>query len=426
MDVLGRVGEQGQPVEGADHVQLLVDRSAVEQRPQPVDVARTGSARLDGDAARPTRRARTRRRPPAAGRRRRAAGRAAGCRRSTRRRSVSRIGASQAIPTTLGRTSTCNAGSVHRALQVADRVVLRAAVARMRETVDKTARMRVVFATAELSPVATVGGLAFGGGRSRRRAATPRRRRRAGDARLRRRRSSLDETSRRSPCPTGSGAATLRIGTHPAGRAAAPDLGAGDGPAPPVPPAERARLARQQRALLPVRRRRRRVRERRPARRAAPQRLAHLDGARGHRRSAPDACCRSTTSPTRATTDGSWLEQLGPRAAHYEWWGDTNPLSGGIALADRVVAVSPHYACEITTPEGGFGLDGPLRARGDALIGILNGIDTDVWNPATDPHLVSNFDAASIDASRGEPVGAARTVSASRTTTSRSPRSSPA
>ncbi len=91
-------------------------------------------------------------------------------------------------------------------------------------------------------------------------------------------------------------------------------------------------------------------------------------------------------------TDGSWLDVIGPNGSHYEWWGATNPLSGALALADRIVAVSPNYAREITTPVGGFGLDGPLGQRGDALIGILNGIDTDIWDPATDPHLPATFD----------------------------------
>ena len=91
-------------------------------------------------------------------------------------------------------------------------------------------------------------------------------------------------------------------------------------------------------------------------------------------------------------TDGSWLDVIGPNGPHFEWWGATNPLSGALALADRIVAVSPNYAREITTPIGGFGLDGPLAQRGDALIGILNGIDTDIWDPSTDPHLPATFD----------------------------------
>ena len=105
-------------------------------------------------------------------------------------------------------------------------------------------------------------------------------------------------------------------------------------------------------------------------------------------------------------TDGAWLRHLGPRARHYEWYGGTNPLSGAIALADAVVAVSPTYAREILTPEGGFGLDGPLRNRWDAVSGILNGIDTTVWDPATDTALVRNYSAA--DEGGGAAGGPAR------------------
>lgn len=95
----------------------------------------------------------------------------------------------------------------------------------------------------------------------------------------------------------------------------------------------------------------------------------------------------------QGATDGSWLDRLTRRPDAYEWYGGTNPLSGAIALADVVVTVSPSYATEIVTPEHGFGLDGPLRARGNDLLGIINGIDTDVWNPATDPALPARYDA---------------------------------
>jgi starch synthase len=100
----------------------------------------------------------------------------------------------------------------------------------------------------------------------------------------------------------------------------------------------------------------------------------------------------------QGNADASWLDRIGPRARHYEWWGGTNPLSGAIALADRIVAVSPNYANEIVTPEGGFGLDEPLRHRADDLVGILNGIDTEVWNPAEDALIAAPFAASSIDA----------------------------
>jgi starch synthase len=100
----------------------------------------------------------------------------------------------------------------------------------------------------------------------------------------------------------------------------------------------------------------------------------------------------------QGVAEGSWLDLIGPRSAHYEWWGDTNPLSGALALADRIVAVSPHFATEIVTLEGGFGLDEPLRNRADDLVGIRNGIDTDVWDPANDPLIAAPFDATSLDA----------------------------
>ncbi len=76
-----------------------------------------------------------------------------------------------------------------------------------------------------------------------------------------------------------------------------------------------------------------------------------------------------------------------------EYYGTIGFLKAGLALADRITTVSPTYAEEIRTPEGGMGMDGLLRARSDVLTGILNGVDEAVWNPATDPHLAARFDA---------------------------------
>ncbi len=76
-----------------------------------------------------------------------------------------------------------------------------------------------------------------------------------------------------------------------------------------------------------------------------------------------------------------------------EYYGTISYLKAGLALADRITTVSPNYATEIRTPEFGMGLDGLLRHRSAVLIGILNGIDTDRWNPAADPHLPARFDA---------------------------------
>ncbi len=74
-----------------------------------------------------------------------------------------------------------------------------------------------------------------------------------------------------------------------------------------------------------------------------------------------------------------------------EFWGSFSLIKAGIAYADAVVTVSPTYAREIRTPEQGAGLDGLLRSRGNELFGILNGMDMDRWNPATDKALAANY-----------------------------------
>ncbi len=77
-----------------------------------------------------------------------------------------------------------------------------------------------------------------------------------------------------------------------------------------------------------------------------------------------------------------------------EFWGQVNFLKAGLVDADRLTTVSAGYADEIRSgPEFGHGLEGVLSERGGALVGILNGIDTDLWNPATDPHLAEPYDA---------------------------------
>ena len=79
-----------------------------------------------------------------------------------------------------------------------------------------------------------------------------------------------------------------------------------------------------------------------------------------------------------------------------EYAGGVGFLKAGIWYADRITTVSPTYAAEITTPEGGMGLDGLLRGRSGVLSGILNGLDTTVWDPATDPLLPARFSAADM------------------------------
>ncbi|WP_046865947.1 glycogen synthase GlgA [Microvirga massiliensis] len=80
-----------------------------------------------------------------------------------------------------------------------------------------------------------------------------------------------------------------------------------------------------------------------------------------------------------------------------EYHGQISYLKAGLQFADRITTVSPTYALEIQTREGGMGLDGLLRTRSHVVSGILNGIDETVWDPARDEHLASPFDAQSLD-----------------------------
>ena len=74
-------------------------------------------------------------------------------------------------------------------------------------------------------------------------------------------------------------------------------------------------------------------------------------------------------------------------ADHFEFWGQISALKAALAGAHRITTVSQTYARELLTPEFGIGMDGILRARKADLTGIVNGIDTDLWNPETDPEI---------------------------------------
>ncbi len=74
-----------------------------------------------------------------------------------------------------------------------------------------------------------------------------------------------------------------------------------------------------------------------------------------------------------------------------------NTLAVGIAYSDIISTVSPRYAQEISTPEEGYGLDGLLQARMTHLSGILNGIDTVRWNPATSPNLAARYASDTLE-----------------------------
>ena len=75
-------------------------------------------------------------------------------------------------------------------------------------------------------------------------------------------------------------------------------------------------------------------------------------------------------------------------------------LKAGIIAADALSTVSPRYAREIQTPEQGHGLDWLLRARSNRMAGITNGVDYEIWNPETDPHIASNFSADDLSGKR--------------------------
>jgi starch synthase len=79
-----------------------------------------------------------------------------------------------------------------------------------------------------------------------------------------------------------------------------------------------------------------------------------------------------------------------------EFYGQMSMMKGGLLYADRVTTVSPRYAQEIQTPEFGCGLEGVVATRADDLVGITNGIDNTVWNPATDKLLPARYSAAEL------------------------------
>lgn len=76
-----------------------------------------------------------------------------------------------------------------------------------------------------------------------------------------------------------------------------------------------------------------------------------------------------------------------------EFFGHINCMKAGLTSSDISTTVSPTYAREVRTPEHGLGLDGVIRSLGDRFVGILNGADTEIWNPVDDPRIAQNFSA---------------------------------
>jgi len=99
--------------------------------------------------------------------------------------------------------------------------------------------------------------------------------------------------------------------------------------------------------------------------------------------------------------DASWLPRLGfgwdlMRIDALEYWGRISYLKSGLMFSDLITTVSPRYSREIQTSEFGFGFDGILRYRSSDVVGILNGIDYDQWDPARDPHVPEPYDARNL------------------------------
>jgi len=99
--------------------------------------------------------------------------------------------------------------------------------------------------------------------------------------------------------------------------------------------------------------------------------------------------------------EGDWLPRLDLGWEQFtigrlEYWGRISLMKGGIIDAHTITTVSPRYASEIQTPEYGFGFDGILRERRSDIVGILNGIDTDQWNPERDRFLPEPYSVADL------------------------------
>jgi len=80
-----------------------------------------------------------------------------------------------------------------------------------------------------------------------------------------------------------------------------------------------------------------------------------------------------------------------------EWYGKVNLLKGGLSFADMVTTVSPTHAHELRTRAGGFGLHESFSLLQDRFIGILNGIDSTVWDPESDPAIEARYSADTLE-----------------------------
>ena len=97
-----------------------------------------------------------------------------------------------------------------------------------------------------------------------------------------------------------------------------------------------------------------------------------------------------------------------------EWYGRTNLLKGGLVFSDLVITVSPTHAHELRTEKGGFGLDGVFVALRDRLVGIVNGIDQEVWDPTRDAFIPRRYSAENLQGKKRCRVALQRATGLSR------------
>jgi starch synthase len=120
---------------------------------------------------------------------------------------------------------------------------------------------------------------------------------------------------------------------------------------------------------------------------------------RGGTRSGTVMTVHNLAFPGKASRDLLGLLGLPPQSYAIdgvEFHGTISLLKAGLQFADRITTVSPTYAAEVCTEDAGMGFGGLLRARANVLSGILNGIDTEVWDPASDTLLAAPFDRMTL------------------------------
>ena len=123
----------------------------------------------------------------------------------------------------------------------------------------------------------------------------------------------------------------------------------------------------------------------------------HTAGAMGFLSAPPPTVLTIHTLGYQGVCGANWLSRVPHESWRFSWYDVANPLVGAIRSADKIIAVSPNYASEILTPEHGMGMHEELARRDGHLVGIRNGIDTGVWDPASDPHLPATYDVETLE-----------------------------